>query len=240
LVREVLGSLFLLTLFLFKERKKFIFPRVQVLSAGLIQLKKDSVYFKDLYVQKFLELSHTRGIILTGQSLLNNTQLGFFSQALYLVNVANRMLSSLIQQIALVYFRWSSGDKIGMRKGNLVGYSSIIVLCLPIVYSLSYFPEDVLFFLWGDKWIGAEPFLRKMSVLIMMIPLFTMKKAKLIALDKVRYISLGYFIGVLVLLLPMLGVGDRGDFPAFVVASFTLPYLFIEIVGIFIHEEKKN
>ena len=152
-----------------------------------------------LYFQRGAEISYMRIPSIMIENFFGGAALGLYSQATYLVTLVNRVTSTVNQQIATVFFSHNRRDEHETRQGYLALLGLNLVLALPVMALLWFYPSRIVLFLWNEEWLGAVPYLRLMAILTLLLPVFTLLKSRLLGLRRNTAITLVYLIGVVFL-----------------------------------------
>ncbi len=220
LIREVVPVIFISIIMLF------------YLKGFKILIKKNSkkylklVFFKSLHLfgVRSSEIGFARLPIFIIDSYFGSAIVGYYTQSLYLVNILNRLLNNINQQLGIVFFSNYKNNIKKKRIGALLMNTISILLGLPFLLILFLYSNETLSFLWGNEWIEAETILRYLSPLIIIIPIFTILKSQLYGDRKNNEITIVYIIGTSIFLTGLYLFADRLEpnylIPLFYFVSF--------------------
>jgi len=126
-----------------------------------------------------------------------------FSQAFYLVSLTNTALSTITEKVAMVTYSNSKNENEDPKRQ--VDWISLLSFALsaPIALVLFIYSEEILMFLYGEKWIGASPYLKGLAVFGCLIPIFSNLKTYFWSIRKTLFVGWVYIValfGVLLLL----------------------------------------
>ena len=98
--------------------------------------------------------------------------LGFYSQARYLVDLANAAVAPATAVVALPVYARMQHDEDRLRETYRVGNYFLIRVMLPVCLIFTLFPGELISFLFGDKWIPAAAALQWLALYAVMVPVF--------------------------------------------------------------------
>jgi len=157
-----------------------------------------------LYFQKGSELGYERIPLFLIESVFGSVVLGLFYQSTYLVKIVHRIASPINHQIAFVFFSKNRQ----LHKESDFGYRILVIvnaiLGIPLAVIFGLFSEQVVTFLWGEKWIEAAPLLQVMASMSVLFPIFTLMKSRLLGERLNNFITFTYLLGLLVFIIGLL------------------------------------
>ncbi len=190
------------------------------------QLRAVAVASAQLYFQRGAELVYLRIPLLIIEAFFGASVLGLYTQATYLVTLVDRSMGIVNQQVAFVFFSHNRRNAQETRTGLTWLLFANLLLAVPVAVLLILFPRQLILFLWSDNWAGAIDYLRTMAPMVLLLPLFSVLKSRLLGLRFNQAITIIYCVGVIFLMCGLWlfrGVSDPGDWLAgLTVASYML------------------
>jgi len=113
-----------------------------------------------------LEIVYFNGPIFLIGSFVTPGELGLFGQAFYLANLPNTFLAPVQQTVAFSVYSKIQGDKQKLQQAFDLNYFFSIRFLIPISLIVYMFPEQILRFLYGAKWLQAAPILQYLSLYV--------------------------------------------------------------------------
>lgn len=178
----------------------FAYP--SLFPANLLKFNRRQLRFvlrisTNLYFQKASELAYDRIPSLIIESLFGPAVLGLLYQSTYLVRLVQRMISPINNQVALVFFASNRLDAEESSYGYRHLFLLNVIFALPVVCLFWKFSEDIVVFLWGNKWRDVAALLSIMSPLAILLPIFALLKSRLLGLRANVSITTVYCIGLI-------------------------------------------
>jgi PST family polysaccharide transporter len=132
--------------------------------------------------------------------------LGFYSQARYLVDLANAAVAPATAVVALPLYARMQNDEGRLRDTYRIGNYLLIRVMFPVSLVLILFPADLITFLFGDKWIPAAAALQWLALYAVMVPIFENLKTLLYGIGWVG--TTAWIRGLqIAIAVPMIGLG---------------------------------
>lgn len=164
------------------------------------------------FVARGLEVAFYRlGNLVIGTSA-GTTQLGYFSKAFTLAEMGHRFSWPALGQVPFAAYSRLQDDTNRLSKGyELVNYF-LFRLLTPVGLVFLLVGEQVVVFLYGEKWRPAGPLLQAFALYALAMPIFENMKALLYSQDKIpgaivaRLAQLSFLVPGLYLLLKRSGV----------------------------------
>jgi O-antigen/teichoic acid export membrane protein len=155
-------------------------------------------------ISRALQIIMFRSPLFIIGNIVGLRNLGFFSQAYYLVNLPITFFSPAIQTVGLSFYSKLQNEKNKICKVlNLSNYY-ITRIMFPISIVIILFPTGILGFLYGQKWLEASVHLRYLSLFMFLLPLYSSIEIVFLSLRELRAVIKIYFIPVLLLALGIL------------------------------------
>ncbi|MBI3766232.1 MAG: oligosaccharide flippase family protein [Ignavibacteriales bacterium] len=113
------------------------------------------------------------------------SMLGYYSQARYLVDLANAAVAPATAVVALPVYSRMQHDADRLREAYRIGNYFLIRVMFPVSIVLVLFPTELISFLFGVKWMPAADALRWLALYAVMVPVFENLKTLLYGIGRV-------------------------------------------------------
>ena len=184
-----------------------------------------------LYFQRCSELAFARVPFLLIESIFGTSVLGLYAQATNLVTLVNRITGIINQQVASVFFSRNRRDVQETRSGFLLLIRINMILALPAIVLLFFFPNRLILFLWNENWLGAVDYLKLMAPMTFLLPLFTIFKSRLLGLRNNQSITAIYALGFIFFLIGLWFIQGISDSANWLAGLTTAAYALMVILS---------
>ena len=79
-----------------------------------------------------------------------------------------------------------------------------VVAALPVTILIFLFPDQIVTVLWGETWLGVVPFLKIMAAMTLLLPMFSLLKARFLGQRRNLVITVVYLVGAIIFVLGLL------------------------------------
>lgn len=193
-----------------------------------------------------LEIAYFSGPIFLMGSFVSSRDLGLFSQAFYLAGLPNTLLSPVQQTVAFSVYSKVKANKEKLQQAFDMNYFFSVRFLIPAGLVVYLFPEQVLSFLYGAKWIQAAPILQYLSLYVVFVTLLMSTVTFLYSLrmkDIIKVYSIQIVVFALVVFVFRGMIGSRvllvgAAYSMSILISFSTGLYFMKTAGIKIVLEK--
>jgi PST family polysaccharide transporter len=131
-------------------------------------------------------------------TFLGTRLLGLFSQSYYLVNLPNTILGPVHQNVGFATYSKIQNDKKRLSNGLYITNYFFIRFLMPLMLILFLFPKEVLYILYGNKWIDASPIIRYFSVYAALLTLLSNGNTLASSLGRLIEAGKSYIPGIVI------------------------------------------
>ena len=173
------------------------------------EIKLMLIFSVKMLMSRGAEIAYFKIPILMIAAIRDSHILGLFTQAFYLASLISTALNPITEKVGYVFYsklaRSSSAD---LKTYNHITFI-ILGVSIPCFCCLYVFSAEIVYFVYGDKWIEAAPIIKTLSPLVLILPLFNNLKSFLYSQDKSIFVTLAYIISMLTCTL-LLALGYLG------------------------------
>lgn len=95
----------------------------------------------------------------------------YFERSYYLGGLSNAFLSPVNSKIAYAFYAKVKGELHRVKKGVQLNIFFTLRFIMPISIILNFFSQEIILFIYGDKWIGAAKYLHALAGSFLCLPL---------------------------------------------------------------------
>lgn len=166
--------------------------------------------------------------------ILGSASLGLYDMAYKISLVPLTDIGDVISKVTFPVYVRISDDSERLRRAFLKTLGIVILLTFPIGLIIYSFPEEIITFLLGDKWLAAAPALGVLGIFGFVRAVSSFSQSIFLSLGKqdiFTLISFIGFVGLLVTIIPfVINWGIKGAaLSALVGTSLTIPVIFYYI-----------
>lgn len=217
LVRELSGGIlvWISVLIFSKEKFKFSYQKKEITLLFHYSVK--------MFFSKAAETAYFKLPFFLIGSLFGTATLGLISQMFYLVSLPNTALSALTDKVAFTFY---AKYNINKTSKNLMLYTNmfIILLTLPTAILTYIYGYEILFHLYGKKWIDGFVYLQYLSIMIILLPLFHNLRTYFYTISKNHIVTLTYIIALIIISLSIYTVHYLQTTLSLLALGFSLSY----------------
>ncbi|WP_373032635.1 oligosaccharide flippase family protein [Sulfurovum sp.] len=157
--------------------------------------------------------------------------LGFVSQIFYLSMLYDRLMASFTQKIAFLFYSHSTANSKESKKGFFYINGFILIAGIPVFILFFFFPEWLLYTLWGEKWLDGAIYLKMMAPFALLYPMYENIKSYFYGHAENEKITYANIVGILSYFTIIFFNSDSYmlslsfSISLLVMMIFTLPYL---------------
>lgn len=169
--------------------------------------------------------------------VLGAGSLGIYDMAYNISTLPLNEISDIVARVTLPIYVKISDDKKRLRRAYLRTVLLTTVLISPIVLLFLLFPEQLILFVLGERWIQATGILRILAIYAMLSMLGSPSGALFYSVKKQKYltiVSIVSFVAMIVSIVPLIDqFGVIGAGVAVILGSLaTLPFMFFYLIKI--------
>jgi O-antigen/teichoic acid export membrane protein len=192
LVREILSSLILFGV------AKWYFTEKVAITYQVSEIKSLMHFSTKMIVSRGAEIAYFKIPLLIIGTLYSTATLGLFTQAFYLASLTSTALGPITEKIAFVFYSHAKNNNTCNKKDfNTINLIALIV-ALPASAILFFYPTEILYFLYGEKWINAGEYLKYLSLFGLLLPIFNNLKSYFYSAGKNNYVTVAYLLALVV------------------------------------------
>jgi len=151
-------------------------------------------YSSKMIVSRGAEVGYFKIPFLLIGSLFGTATLGYFSQAFYLISLVSTALNPITEKVAFVFYSQMEGTKGNFTVINLV----ILAISLPVSLALFVYPEEIITFIYGEKWVLSSEYVRYLALFGFVLPFFNNLKSYLYSKSLNNVVTFSYVLSLLV------------------------------------------
>lgn len=200
--REILTSLLVFSLTVIMTNQK-----VKIDQFNISEFKALLNYSYKTIFARGAEAIYFKIPILLSEKIFGMGTTGLLHQVIYLSQLVNSILAPFTQKVAFVFYTKQT-KKSNFKLNNIINII-IIFITLPFALSFIYFSEEILYILWGEKWLSASGLLSYMAIFVITFPMYHNMKSLFFGQAKQSTVTYSLIIASLIYLISFYQLDDK-------------------------------
>lgn len=139
------------------------------------------------FVLRLVEVSIKNVPILFLSKFSGNTS-AYFERAYYLGGLTNTFFSPVTSKISYAFYAKLKDQLYRVKKGVYLNLNLTFRLILPITILIIFFSQEIILFIYGEKWFETGDYLQYLAGLFLFMPLFAILKFFLISHNHIKLV----------------------------------------------------